>query len=60
MEFMNKDNKQPWILSGYELFSKEGQKGLKVFEVALYGAAWIHWGVGLGLLFVYYLEQKKA
>lgn len=30
------------------------------FEVALYGAAWIHWGVGLGLLFVYYLEQKKA
>ena len=28
------------------------------FEVAMHGAAWILWGVGLGLLFSYYLEQK--
>jgi hypothetical protein len=28
------------------------------FEVALYGAAWILWAVGLGLLFSFYLELK--
>jgi hypothetical protein len=28
-------------------------------EVALLGAAWIHWGVGLGLLFAYVLERQK-
>jgi hypothetical protein len=28
------------------------------FEVALYGAAWILWAVGLGLLFSFYLEMK--
>lgn len=28
------------------------------FEVALHGAAWILWGVGVGLLFSYYLDQK--
>ena len=26
------------------------------FEVALFGAAWILWGAGLGLLFSYFLE----
>jgi Family of unknown function (DUF5367) len=30
------------------------------FEVALHGAAWILWGVGLGLLFSFYFDQKKA
>ena len=30
------------------------------FEVALHGAAWILWGVGLGLLFSYYLHQQQA
>ena len=29
------------------------------FEVALLGAAWILWGVGLGLLMAYYFDQKK-
>jgi Family of unknown function (DUF5367) len=29
------------------------------FEVALHGAAWILWGVGLGLLFSFYFEGKK-
>lgn len=29
------------------------------FEVALHGAAWILWGVGLGLLLTYYYEQKS-
>ena len=28
------------------------------FEVALYGAAWILWGAGLGLLLSFYLEVK--
>ena len=28
------------------------------FEVAFHGAAWILWGVGLGLLFSYYLNQR--
>jgi hypothetical protein len=28
------------------------------FEVALYGAAWILWGAGLGLLFSLYLDHK--
>jgi hypothetical protein len=28
------------------------------FEVALHGAAWILWGVGLGLLFSYIFEQR--
>ncbi len=27
---MENDNKQAWILAGYEIFSKEGPKGLKV------------------------------
>jgi hypothetical protein len=30
------------------------------FEVAMYGAAWILWGVGLGLLFAYILESGKS
>jgi hypothetical protein len=29
------------------------------FEVALHGAAWIFWGVGLGLLFSFYFEGNK-
>jgi Family of unknown function (DUF5367) len=29
------------------------------FEVALFGAAWILWGVGIGLLFAIALEPKK-
>lgn len=29
------------------------------FEVALHGAAWILWGVGLGLLFSYYFNKKQ-
>jgi Family of unknown function (DUF5367) len=29
------------------------------FEVAMHGAAWILWGVGLGLLFAFILENKK-
>ena len=29
------------------------------FEVALLGAAWILWGVGLGLLMAYYYDQKR-
>ena len=28
------------------------------FEVALFGAAWILWGAGLGLLFSYFLESN--
>ena len=28
------DNKQPWILAGYDLFSKEGFKGLKIEVLA--------------------------
>mgnify|MGYP006352067305 CR=1 FL=1 len=30
------------------------------FEVALHGAAWILWGVGLGLLFAYIFEPKAT
>lgn len=30
------------------------------FEVALNGGAWILWGAGLGLLFAYILENRKA
>jgi hypothetical protein len=30
------------------------------FEVAMYGAALILWAVGLGLLFAYFLEIRKA
>ncbi len=30
------------------------------FEVALCGAAWILWGVGLGLLFSFYLDLKGS
>jgi hypothetical protein len=30
------------------------------FEVALHGAAWILWGVGLGLLFSFYLDLKGS
>ncbi|MFM9840934.1 MAG: DUF5367 family protein [Cyclobacteriaceae bacterium] len=29
------------------------------FEVAMHGAAWILWGVGIGLLFAYILESRK-
>lgn len=29
-------------------------------EVALHGAAWILWGVGLGLLFAYYLAEQNT
>lgn len=29
------------------------------FEVTSYGAAWILWGVGLGLLFAFYLSNKN-
>jgi Family of unknown function (DUF5367) len=29
------------------------------FEVALHGAALILWAVGLGLLFAFYLDEKK-
>ena len=28
------------------------------FEVAMHGAAWILWGVGLSLLFSFYFDQK--
>jgi hypothetical protein len=28
------------------------------YEVALYGAAWILWGAGVGLLFSFYLDVK--
>lgn len=31
---MAEDIKQPWILKGYEIFSKEGPKGLKVEVIA--------------------------
>jgi AcrR family transcriptional regulator len=31
---MTKDSKQPWILVGYNIFSKEGQRGLKVEVIA--------------------------
>jgi AcrR family transcriptional regulator len=31
---MTNDHKQSWVLAGYELFSKEGPKGLKVEVVA--------------------------
>jgi Family of unknown function (DUF5367) len=30
------------------------------FEVAMHGAAWILWGVGLGLLFAYILDNRKS
>jgi AcrR family transcriptional regulator len=67
MEFMNKDNKQPWILSGYELFSKEGQKGLKVEVIArMVGknkSSFYHHFADLetftALLLKYHLEQTE-
>ena len=31
---MTKDNKLPWILCGYNIFSKEGPKGLKIEVIA--------------------------
>ncbi|GAB2603394.1 TetR/AcrR family transcriptional regulator [Spirosoma areae] len=31
---MKNENKQPWILTGYDLFAKEGPKGLKVEVIA--------------------------
>ena len=31
---MKIDTKEPWILCGYETFSKEGQKGLKIEVIA--------------------------
>jgi AcrR family transcriptional regulator len=31
---MSKDSKQSWILCGYDLFSKEGPKGLKIEVIA--------------------------
>jgi AcrR family transcriptional regulator len=31
---MMKDSKQPWILCGYNIFSKEGPKGLKIEVIA--------------------------
>jgi AcrR family transcriptional regulator len=31
---MTNDNKLPWILCGYEMFSKEGPKGLKIEVIA--------------------------
>ena len=31
---MTKDSKQPWILVGYNIFSKEGQTGLKIEVIA--------------------------